>query len=110
MQQLDKSGEVSHGTYCTSGHAMQAPWWCVTGLFGELCKAVALHSGHDTHHFSRIHATKQAVLVQDEEGEVVGARVKDVLQKKQQDVYARQVSNAKIGTVQSIRVQIRPLR
>ena len=32
--------------------------------------------------------------MQDEEGEVVGARVRDVLQKKQQDVYARQVSIA----------------
>ena len=55
-----------------------------------------------------MYATNGDALVQDEEGEVVGARVRDVLQKKQQDVYARQVSIAQ-ALQQSSRLQIRPL-
>ena len=44
-----------------------------------------------------MYATDGVAFVQDEDGEVVGARVRDVLQKKQQDVYARQVSIAQNG-------------
>ena len=73
---------------------MQAPGWYVTGSSGQLCKARAQHHRHDTRQVSRVLATKGAATVQDEEGEVVGARVRDVMQKKQQDVYARQVSIA----------------
>lgn len=36
--------------------------------------------------------------VQDDDGQIVGARVRDVLRKRQQDVYARQVS---VSTVPS---------